>query len=59
LRALEIFELGVDGRYVSACRAATGIVDRVPGCDGLLLSLDDFRAQVDRLKAAQLADDPA
>jgi Uma2 family endonuclease len=49
LRTIEIFERGADGRYVSACRAADGKVEEVPGCDGLALDLDDLWAEIDRL----------
>jgi len=47
-RTFEVFELGADGRYVRALAAATGKVN-VPGCDGLVLDLDDLWSEVDRL----------
>lgn len=49
LRTLEIFELTSDGRYVRALGASDGIIERVPGCEGLVLSLDALWARVDRL----------
>ncbi len=52
-RTLEIFELGGDGRYVRALGASAGIVDPVPGCDGLTLDLDGLWAEIDELIAAE------
>lgn len=49
LRSLEILELGADGRYVHALGASVGVVDPVPGCEGLALDLDELWAAVDRL----------
>jgi len=49
LRSLEILELGPDGRYVHALGTTSGIVDPVPGCDGLVLDLDSLWQTADRL----------
>lgn len=48
LRSLEVWEL-VDGRYVRSGVAGAGKVDDVPGCDGLVLDLDDLWARIDEL----------
>ncbi len=49
LRTLEILELGNDGRYVHALGAASGVIDPVPGCDGLTLDLDQPWETIERL----------
>ncbi len=51
LRTLEIHELGPDGRYTRALGATAGLLDRVPGCEGLVLDLDSMWTEVDRLLA--------
>jgi Uma2 family endonuclease len=48
IRTIEILELGADGRYVRALAATSGSVD-VPGCDDLVLSVDQLWSEVDRL----------
>jgi Uma2 family endonuclease len=48
-RSLEILELGADGRYVRALGAVSGRLDPVPGCDGLVMDLDEMWAEIDRL----------
>jgi Uma2 family endonuclease len=53
LRSFEVWELGADGRYVRACSATSGKVDRVPGCDGLVVDVDALWAEVDRLLATE------
>ncbi|MGA9520189.1 MAG: Uma2 family endonuclease [Myxococcaceae bacterium] len=45
-RTLEIFELGVDGRYTRVSAATEGEID-VPGCEGLRLDLTEIWAEVD------------
>ena len=57
LRSLEILELGPDGRYAQALGASAGVLEKVPGRDGLTVDLDALWAAVDRLQAA--ADDDA
>ncbi len=49
LRTVEILELGADGRYVHALGAASGVIDPVPGCEGLALDLDQLWETIDRL----------
>jgi Uma2 family endonuclease len=55
LRSLEILELGPDGRYVHALGATAGVIDPVPGCEGLRLDLDELWAEIDRLPAEDTA----
>jgi Uma2 family endonuclease len=57
LRILEIHELGSDGRYVCSASASVGLVDRVPGFDGLVLDLDALWARVNEIEPER--DDPA
>lgn len=52
LRSLEVFERGIDGRYVRALGATGGQVDDVPGCEDLTLDLDALWSEIDRLHAA-------
>lgn len=50
LRTLEIFELGADGRYVKAVSAAEGLIDDIPGCEGLTVDLDALWSKLSRLE---------
>ncbi len=55
MRSLEILELGADGRYAHAASATAGIIDDVPGCEGLEIDVDTLWAQIERLEAASRA----
>lgn len=50
LRTLEIYERGADGRYVRALSAASGRLDLVPGCSGLVVDLDRLWGELDELE---------
>jgi Uma2 family endonuclease len=52
LRSFEIFELVEGGRYARAIGVTEGLVEKVPGCEGLTIDLDALWAEVDRLEAA-------
>jgi len=48
LGSLEIFERGADGRYAKWVGATGGIIE-APGCQGLIVNLDELWAELDRL----------
>jgi Uma2 family endonuclease len=54
-QTLEIFELGADGRYVRALGATGGILTAVPGCEGLVLAVDELWREAEKLAAAEPA----
>lgn len=49
LRSVEILELGQNGQYTHAVVATEGVVEPVPGCEGLTLDIDALWRQLDRL----------
>lgn len=48
-RTVEVFALADDGAYAIAFTASSGRHDAIPGCDGMVLDLDDLWAEVGRL----------
>lgn len=50
LRSLEIYELAQGGRYLHALGATGGVVQQVPGCEGLTLDLDALFRELDQLE---------
>ncbi len=57
LRTLEILELRPDGFYTHVVGQSEGVIDAVPGCEGLSIDLASLWAEVDRLSPEQ--DKPA
>jgi len=51
LRSAQIHELDERGRYVHVVDATDGVIERVPGCDGLTVDLDGLWSEIDRLGA--------
>lgn len=51
MRSLEILELGADGRYAHAVGVTAGVIDDIPGCEGLEIDLDALWGQIERLEA--------
>jgi len=48
LRSFEIYELGADGRYTYALGQSEGVIEAVPGCEGLRIDLDALWEKVER-----------
>ena len=57
-RMLEIYELGPDGRYVVVLGAEGGRIDAVPGCERLVLDLDELWAEIDGLGEEEEPEEP-
>jgi Uma2 family endonuclease len=49
LQSVEVWELGADGRYAQTVAAVAGVIDPVPGCDGLALDVDALWRELDAL----------
>ena len=49
LRSFEILELGADKRFTHALAVTDGVIDPVPGCEGLRLDLEELWGEIDRL----------
>lgn len=52
LRSFEVFELDAKGRYAKAASALSGVIEAVPGCDGLSVDVDALWAVADQLEGA-------
>jgi Uma2 family endonuclease len=50
LRSLEILELDPQGRYLHVLGASTGMLEKIPGCEGLTLDLDALWVAIDSLE---------
>lgn len=57
-RTLEVLARGATGQYERVADATAGILDSVPGCDGLTLDLDALWGEVDRLSDIASDDEP-
>lgn len=51
LGSFEVFERNADGHYTKVVGVTAGHVDRVPGCDGLVVDVDALWAELARLSA--------
>jgi len=47
LRSFEVLELDAEGRYAHAAAATQGTLERVPGCEGLVIDVGGLWAEVD------------
>jgi Uma2 family endonuclease len=49
LRTFEVLELGSDRRYVHAAAATEGVMETIPGCDGLSIDVGALWAEIEDL----------
>ncbi len=57
LKSLEILELGPDRRYTHALGVSDGVLETVPGCEGLTVDLGGLWAKIDDLQARSATQD--
>jgi Uma2 family endonuclease len=50
LRSLEVLQLDPQGRYLHVLGVGTGLLEKIPGCEGLTLDLDALWAAIDSLE---------
>jgi Uma2 family endonuclease len=50
LRMFEILELGAGGRYIHMLGVTEGVIEPVPGCEGLRLDVAELWGEIDRLE---------
>jgi Uma2 family endonuclease len=53
LRSYQVHELDAQGRYVHVIDATDGLVERVPGCEGLQIDLASLWQEIDRLGGSE------
>lgn len=51
LRSFEVFELDASGRYLKVVGAWEGVIEHLPGCEGLSIDLDALWSIADRLES--------
>jgi len=49
MRTFEIYELNANGGYTLALAASEGKLESIPGCEGLVLDLDEVWSELDEL----------
>jgi Uma2 family endonuclease len=50
LRSFEVLELGTDGRYAHTVAVDHGVVDLVPGCEGLTIDVSVLWTELDAIE---------